>query len=67
MIEFVLSPPDGDGVEEAFETSPHVLTVSLHMRARGFFPGSGVRAPRPIQNSDPTLHLHERKKESFTV
>ncbi|PWY98747.1 Arginase/deacetylase [Testicularia cyperi] len=28
----------GDGVEEAFYTSPHVLTMSIHHFAPGFFP-----------------------------
>lgn len=28
----------GDGVEEAFFTSPHVLTLSIHHYAPGFFP-----------------------------
>lgn len=32
----------GDGVEEAFLHTPRVLTLSLHKRAHGFFPGSGA-------------------------
>jgi len=31
----------GDGVEEAFEMTPKVMTVSFHKFASGFFPGSG--------------------------
>ncbi|KAL4439888.1 hypothetical protein ABPG75_002889 [Micractinium tetrahymenae] len=31
----------GDGVEEAFEMTSRVLTMSLHKQAPGFFPGSG--------------------------
>jgi len=31
----------GDGVEEAFETTPKVMTVSFHKYDTGFFPGSG--------------------------
>ncbi|XP_076444969.1 histone deacetylase 8-like [Babylonia areolata] len=31
----------GDGVENAFSTTPHVLTVSFHKYDTGFFPGSG--------------------------
>ena len=32
----------GDAVEHAFYHSPSVLTVSLHLREPGFFPGSGA-------------------------
>eukprot|EP01134_Creolimax_fragrantissima_P006284 CFRG6284T1 len=31
----------GDGVQEAFKTSPTVLTISLHKYAPGFYPGTG--------------------------
>ncbi|KAL8559498.1 hypothetical protein ACOMHN_037162 [Nucella lapillus] len=31
----------GDGVENAFSTTPHIMTVSFHKHATGFFPGSG--------------------------
>ena len=30
----------GDGVAEAFEDSPNVLTLSLHLWSRGFYPSS---------------------------
>lgn len=33
----------GDGVEAAFLHTPRVLTISLHKRAPGFFPGSGAQ------------------------
>lgn len=32
----------GDGVEKAFQFSPNVQTVSLHMLEVGFFPGTGA-------------------------
>lgn len=39
----------GDGVESAFFTSPHTLTVSLHLHAPLFFPASGA-----LSSSGPT-------------
>jgi histone deacetylase 8 len=31
----------GNGVENAFAFTPHVLTLSLHKYEPGFYPGSG--------------------------
>jgi histone deacetylase 8 len=31
----------GDGVQNAFAFTPHVLTLSLHKYEPGFYPGSG--------------------------
>lgn len=33
----------GDGVAEAFETNPNVVTVSLHLWSKGFYPSSECR------------------------
>ena len=34
----------GNGVENAFAFSPNVVTLSLHLKESGFYPGTGATA-----------------------
>lgn len=42
MLYLDLDLHHGDGVESAFFSSPHVLTLSLHLFAPLFFPATGA-------------------------
>jgi len=48
----------GDGVEEAFRSSDRVLTLSIHKRAPGFFPGTGG-TEQPLRETTVNVPLSE--------
>lgn len=41
MLYIDVDAHHGDGVQEAFEHSKNIMTVSFHNFSRGFYPGTG--------------------------